>query len=179
MHRCFEFFKKGDAVEIGVKEHLMMIPINEIHDRPGIGKEILEFVRSCDTCQKIKVTSRNKTAALIPILPERVNQLIRTDFAGPLSETKNGNKYILVIVDSFSKYIRAIAVPNKETITACKTILENWCWTFGLPEKILSDLGGEFDSSLWDAVCNLLDIDKIYTTPYHPKCDGQSEKTVQ
>ena len=65
-------------------------------------------------------------------------------------------------------------LPNKETQTAAQTILEHWCWLFGLPERILYEKGNEYDSSLWDAVCNLLDVEKIHTTPYHSQTDGQS-----
>ena len=147
--------------------------------RPGLSKDIIEYVKTCDTCQKIKVTTSELTAPLIPIELSRTNQLVSTDFTGPFPVTDRNNRYILIIVDCFSKYLRAIPVPNKETSTAAKTILENWCWIFGLPERILSDRGGEFDSMLWDAICNLLDIEKVHTTPYHPQCDGQAEKSVQ
>lgn len=70
-------------------------------------------------------------------------------------------------------------LPDKEAITVATALLEEWCWTFGIPEKILSDKGKEFRSKVWDALCTLLDRDRLNTTPFHPQCDGQSERNVQ
>ena len=58
-------------------------------------------------------------------------------------------------------------------------MLEDWCWTFGIPEKILSDRGKEFRYKLMEALCSSLDIERLNTTPGHPQCDGESEKAVQ
>ncbi len=35
------------------------------------------------------------------------------DYMGPLPETANGNKYILVMTDHFTKYVEVVAVPNQ------------------------------------------------------------------
>lgn len=77
--------------------------INDRFFRPWLAKEIIDYIKICDTCQKIKVTGKPWIAPLQPILPKRVNQIVSTDFTGPLTETHSGNKYILLIVDSFSK----------------------------------------------------------------------------
>ncbi len=50
---------------------------------------------------------------------------------------------------------------------------------YGIPESVLSDNGKEFRSKVWDAVCVLLDIDRINTVPYHPEGNGNSERDVQ
>ena len=153
--------------------------LNERFYRPYLQKNILDYIRACDICQKIKVVGSEARTNLQPILPERTNQLVSTDFAGPFKESEAGNKYLIVIVDCFSKFLVSVPLPNKEAKTAAQALLNNWCWTFGLPERILSDLGGEYDSSIWDATCDLLDIERTHTTPYHPQADGQSEKAVQ
>ena len=44
---------------------------------------------------------------------------------------------------------------------------------------IRCDRGKEFRSKIWDSICELLDIDRVNTTPWHPQGDGQSEKSVQ
>ena len=58
-------------------------------------------------------------------------------------------------------------------------LLEHWFWIFGIPEKLLSDRGKEFRSKLMEALCILLDVERLNTTPGHPECDGQIEKAVQ
>ena len=115
--------------------------------RPELKSEVYHYVKTCEQCQKIK-ESREGKAELQLILPTRTNQLIGTDFAGPLKTTKRGNKYLLIIVDLCSKYITAVPLPDKETSTSARALLENWCWIFGIPERILSDQGKEFRSNL-------------------------------
>ena len=147
--------------------------------RPGLADDVVDYVKICDTCQKIKTTRSDKSAEIHNILPTRTNQLVATDLAGPFKPTIRGNRYLIVIVDCFGKYLVCAPVPNKETKTVAQAILEKWCWIFGIPEKILSDQGKEHKSAVWDSICNLLDIEKLHTTAYHPQCDGQSEKAVQ
>jgi len=42
-----------------------------------------------------------------------------------------------------------------------------------------TDQGKEYQSKLWDALCELWDIERLKTTPYHPQADGQSVKRVE
>ena len=46
----------------------------------------------------------------------------------------------------------------------------------GVPEEILSDLGTQFVSECMREVTRLLSIKKLTTTPYHPMCNGLTEK---
>ena len=99
--------------------------------------------------------------------------------AGPFKTTVRGNKYLQIIADSFSKYLVCRPTKNKASMTVATNLLEKWCWTFGIPEKFLSDKGKEFRSRVLEDLCSLLDIQRLNTTVGHPQCDGQSEKNVQ
>ena len=46
----------------------------------------------------------------------------------------------------------------------------------GIPEEILSDLGTQFVSDCMKEVARLLSITQLTTTPYHPMCNGLTEK---
>ena len=95
--------------------------------RPFLPSKVIEYVKTCDLCQKMKVTSSDMSAEMQIILPTRTNQLVSTYFTGTFKVTERGNKYIIVICDC---YMIAIPLPNKETQTAAPAILENWCWLF-------------------------------------------------
>jgi hypothetical protein len=116
---------------------------------------------------------------LNPIRPSRTNKLVAADLAGPFKVTTAGNKYLLIITDCFSKYLTCIAIKSKETAEVARAIVNNWYCIYGLPEKFLTDKCKEFYSQVFDAICQLLDIERINTTPRHPECDGQSEKNIQ
>ena len=51
---------------------------------------------------------------------------------GPLPESQ-GNKYILLIGDQFSKWYEAVALPNEEAKTVAKASVEHWIVRFGCP----------------------------------------------
>ena len=147
--------------------------------RPFLGKDVDKYVQSCDICQKIKSSGQQHKTELKIITPSRTNELVATDLAGPFNSTVRGNKYLDIINDCYSKYLVCRAIPDKETSTVTNAMLESWFWTFGIPERILSDRGKEFRSKLMENICSTFDVERMNTTPGHPQCDGQSEKSVQ
>jgi len=147
--------------------------------RPYLVEKMEEYIRTCDTCQKIKTLVQKTRAEMMVLKPTHTNHIIASDFAGPFNRTPRGNKYLQVISDLYTKYMMVIPQPNKETITAAKTLVDRWCCTFGIPDICLTDGGKEYQSKLWDATCELLDIERSKTTPFHPECDGQSERLVR
>lgn len=91
-------------------------------------------------------------AELIPMILTRTNQIVYSDFAGTFKTTVRGNRYLMIIVDCFGKYLVSIPLPDKQTKTSMRAILDHWFRTFGIPERVLSDRGKEFRSKLWDAI---------------------------
>jgi putative transposase len=79
---------------------------------PFMQKIVGKFIAQCLTCEKFKTPRQNTQAKLQPISTNRPWQLIEIDFVGPLPETVNNMKYILSVIDHFSKY--AIAYPTEK-----------------------------------------------------------------
>ena len=50
---------------------------------------------------------------------------------------------------------------------------------FGFPQRLMSDQGTGFTSKVITAMCSLLGIEKIRTTPYHPQSNGSAERVHQ
>ena len=104
-------------------------------------------------------------------------QLVAVDIMGPLPETSNGNKYILVAEDYFTRWLEAWPIPNQETKTVAEKLLNEMFFRFSLPDQILSDQGRQFESALITELCNVLQIQKSRTTPYNPQADGLVERS--
>ena len=77
---------------------------------------------------------------------------------GPLPETDDGNLYILVLGDYFSKWTEAYALKNHTAPTIADIIMEQFVSRFGVPKSLHSDQGREFESDLIAAFCKLLHI---------------------
>ena len=89
-----------------------------------------------------------------------------------MSETYNGNRYILVISDYFSRWVEAFGMPDQEASTVPDCLVQGFVSRFGVPSQIHSDQGAQFQSNLFQALCRILGIEKTRTTPYHPQSDG-------
>ena len=62
-----------------------------------------------------------------------------------------------------------------EASTVARVMVEQLISRFGIPGKIHSDQGRQFESKLFSEMCKLLQIVKTRTTPYHPESDGMVE----
>ena len=103
-------------------------------------------------------------------------QVVGVDIMGPLPESEQGNVYVLVAADYFTKWVEVYAIPNQEAITVAKKLTDEMFCRFSPPEQLHSDQGRQFESELMKEICKLLNIRKTQTTPYHPQCDGLVER---
>ena len=96
------------------------------------------------------------------------------DVFGPLSRTKTGNKYILVLMVYSTKWPEAFALRNVTTETVVNCLVEVTA-RIGIPEELLSDNGSNFISKVTQQYCKVTGIKQIRTSPYHPQTDGMVE----
>ena len=89
---------------------------------------------------------------------------IALDILGPLPESKNGNRYILVMCDLFTKWTEAYPLPDQEAQTVAKAFVDCFVSRFGTPLQLHSDQGTNFQSKLFHELCDLLHIKKTRTT---------------
>ena len=89
--------------------------------------------------------------------------------------SKNGYKYILVIIDHFTKWVEIQPLQSMTAIEVAKILFEYSC-RHSCPKRILTDQGKCFEAELFKELLNLLDIAKSRTTAYHPECDGLTER---
>jgi hypothetical protein len=76
----------------------------------------------------------------------------------------------------------AIFIPCNEDITAEETAalyIKHVFAHFGLPTKIISDRDPRFMSKFIQAACKVTGINHAPSTAYHPRTDGQSERSNQ
>ena len=100
------------------------------------------------------------------------------DFAGPLLPTSRGAKYVLVMVEHFSKWIELVALPQNSSELAAAAFLDRVLARFGAPAEVLTDQGREFLGD-FEELCTQALIDHRTTSRDHPEADSLAERVVQ
>ena len=142
----------------------------------GYKKQVIRWCRRCDVCAQSKPGPKRTHAQLGHVPVAAPLERIALDIMGPIPETDDGNKYILVLGDYFSKWTEAYALKNHTAQTVADIIMEKFISRFGLTRSLHSDQGPVFESDLIAELCKLLHINKTRTVPYNPKSDGLVER---
>ena len=143
---------------------------------PGWSQDVEKWVQACDKCSQRKMAVTATRAPLQNIEVSRPMQLWEIDILGPLPMTRNSNRYILVMTDNFTKWVKAVPIPDQRAETVARSFLKEVISNHGVPEYILSDQGRNFESDVMRKVLDMMGAKKIRTSAYHPQCDGQVER---
>ncbi|KAF0689208.1 protein NYNRIN-like [Aphis craccivora] len=132
-------------------------------------KTIKKIISRCDVCQKSKITNQLLRGPIISNIPERPRQMVSLDLMGPLPRGQLGVKYILALVDIFSKHIKIYAIRRATTNIILNKIKNEYIPECGHIESILTDNGTQFQNKRWQQELTKLGIKHQYTTTYHPE----------
>ena len=83
-----------------------------------------------------------------------------------------------MMVDSFTKWVECVPLPSQTAEMTARAAINGFFVRFGYPFEIFTDQGRNFESELFQKVCELLQIHKSRTTPgpYRPSGNGQKER---
>lgn len=142
---------------------------------PGIDKDVRDFVKRCDVCQRQKHSTPIKEPMNITTTANSAFEKIFLDLVGPL-ETDNENfSYILTLQCELSKYVEAYPLVSKKTDEVARSLVNNFILRYGVPKEIATDRGKEFISSTFQEMCKLLQIKQLHSTAYHHQSIGALE----
>ena len=164
------------AVGGHIGEEKMKHRLKERFYWPGCTEAVGEWCRNCISCTTRKTVAPKRRAPLQTIKAGYPMQIVSVDLMGPLPETEDGCKYVMVAVDHFTRWVEVYAIRNQEATTVAKKLVDEMFCRFSPPEQLHSDQGRQFESDLVKEICKLLQIRKTRTTPYHPQCNGMVER---
>lgn len=143
---------------------------------PGMEGDISEFVKRCDSCAKRKSPPGLKAPLETPYFASRPFEQISLDIFGPLPKTPRGNRYLLTVIDNFTRYAEGEPIGEATAKETARVLVEKIVTRHGVPSRLLTDQGRNFVSALFKETCRLLGIKKLQTTPYHPEGNGMVER---
>ena len=142
---------------------------------PGMEDDIAKFINESCVCLMQRKPCASKKAELQSIITSLPMELIAVDFV-KLEKGCGGYQYILVIVDHFTRFAQAYPTKNKSAKTAAQRIYQDFLLRFGIPDRLMSDQGGEFQNKTISELNKIIGIEQSRTTPYHPQSNGACER---
>lgn len=145
---------------------------------PTMKRDVELFIASCLTCSKNKYQLKPR-APLLSFQAGCPGERVHMDILGPFTTSSSGNRYVLSIVDQFTKWLELCPLPEQSAEATAQAALNSWIVRFGVPRIIHTDQGRNFESHLFGELCSRLQAAKTRTTPYHPRSNGQVERYNQ
>nr|GEW30393.1 putative reverse transcriptase domain-containing protein [Tanacetum cinerariifolium] len=155
--------------------------IKKLYWWPNMKAIIAEYVGKCLTCSRVKTKCQKPSGLLIqPKIPIWKWERITMDFVTKLPKTSNGHDTIWVIVDHLTKFAHFIPTRETKSIDTLTWLhIKEIISRHGVPISIISDRDSHFTSRFWQSLQKALGSQLDMSTAYHPKTDGQSERTIQ
>ena len=148
---------------------------------PGMSQALLRAVASCGRC--IQYEAKGQLPPMQPIICTEPMELVHINYVGMEVTIATDKKpvvwNVLVVVDHFTRYVQAFVMKNHTVRTTARVLYNNYFSVFGFPQHLMSDQGMEFCGKVIVAMCSLLGLEKIHTTPYHPQTKGAAETVHQ
>ncbi|GBM26817.1 Transposon Ty3-I Gag-Pol polyprotein [Araneus ventricosus] len=142
----------------------------------GMRKFITNYVKNCLDCARLKASNQTPAGLLqTPVQAQRF-ETIAIDLFGPLPESKNKKKWILVVEDVATRWVELFALTNATARENVTVLMEEIFLRFGLPRRVISDNGTQFVSAVMQQMCYLLKIHQSSIPIYHPQANPVERK---
>uniref|UniRef100_A0A2S2NEK6 RNA-directed DNA polymerase n=1 Tax=Schizaphis graminum TaxID=13262 RepID=A0A2S2NEK6_SCHGA len=132
-------------------------------------REIKKRIKACDLCQKSKATNQQTRGPLLSQLPAAPHHVVSLDLMGPMPRGQLGARYILALLDIFSKHVKLYPIKRATTDIILNKVINDYLPSFGPIRKILTDNGTQFQNIRWKQQLSQINVETHYTTPYHPE----------
>src|ERR1043165_4516025 len=140
----------------------------------GMYKDVEEYVKTCYECQMRGGPKKNNPIRMIP--PMDLFQKWGIDIVGPLPTTEDGNRYIVVAMDYFSRWPEARPLRHANATSVATFIYKEIICRYGPPKVIQSDQGTHFVNQVIEQLTERFRIRHSLSSAYHPQSNGLVER---
>ncbi|CAJ2653396.1 unnamed protein product [Trifolium pratense] len=142
---------------------------------PTMQQDAKDHVKKCDKCQ------RHGDMHLAP--PRELKSLSSPwpfawwgmDLLGPFTKGLYQNRYLIVAVDYFTKWVEAEPLSDITSLRVLRFFKRNVLARFGIPQVVVTDNGTQFTDKDFQAFLVALGTKQHFTSVEHPQTNGQAE----
>lgn len=146
---------------------------------PRMAAQVRSYVLECDKCKEAKHSTQGGRPKMgSEVVTERPMQKLYIDFLGKYPRSRQGNAYVLVVLDHFSKFVWLKAIPKATSAVVMRFLREEVLTVFGVPEIIHTDNGKQFVAHDFEAMLEQYGIKHVRTANYSPQSNA-SERVNQ
>src|SRR6218665_1709653 len=113
---------------------------------PGWKEDVELQLKRCVECAQYMRSKPPHQGPLQTFLVGEPMECLGIDVTGPHPTSTKGHKYILTVIDHFSRWAEAYPIRNQESLTVASTLLGQWISRYGCPKQILTDQGPCFET---------------------------------
>ena len=136
--------------------------------------DIAEYCGKCERCTLAKA-GKKLHSTMSSWITSKPLEILAIDFT-VLDKSSSGVENVLVLIDDFTKLTQAIPARDQKATNEARVLVKEWIVRFGVPKRIHSDQGRNFEGKAIQELCKIDGITKGRTSPYHPEGNGQCER---
>lgn len=142
---------------------------------PGLRSFAKKYIQHCIVCLSHKNVPRQPHQPIVSWnKPNMPFETVHSDVLGPLPES-NGYKYVVVIVDSFTKYCLLYPIYRQDS-NELRRVFEIAISLFGAPKLLVVDRGRMYESTVFVEWVKGMGSDIYFITPDMHQSNGQAER---
>jgi hypothetical protein len=148
-----------------------------LDDWPTLRRDCEEFRKRCPICQR--QDQRRPPLVTAPYLLSTKDKAMRhmaIDTMGPFPPDKDGNTYIIAMVDRYSRFLEMAPTKDATAQSAAEWLVNNHFAYFGVPQTIHSDNGPQYVNSIMNTISQRTGVRFTRSTPYSHEENGLIER---
>ena len=143
-------------------------------------EDSFKYYKGCQACQRFRKIHMVLASVMNPIIKPWSFRGWGMDMIGKINPpSSKGHRYILAIMDYFTKWLEAIPMNSITSKDVNNFIKEHVIHRFGIPQTITIDGGSVFISEEFKKFAADVEIKLIRSSPYYAQANGQAEASNQ